>query len=73
MRSIHLVCNAHIDPAWLWEWQEGAAAAIGTFRAAADFCEQYDGFVFNHNEVILYRWVEEYEPQLFERIQRLVQ
>jgi alpha-mannosidase len=73
MRSIHLVCNAHIDPVWLWEWQEGAAAAIGTFRAAADFCEQYEGFVFNHNEVILYRWVEEYEPQLFKRIQRLIQ
>jgi alpha-mannosidase len=72
MRSIHLVCNAHIDPTWLWEWQEGAAEAISTFRTAADFCEQYDGFIFNHNEVILYRWVEEYEPQLFTRIQRLV-
>jgi alpha-mannosidase len=72
MRTIHLVCNAHIDPTWLWEWQEGAAEAISTFRTAADFCEEYDGFVFNHNEVILYRWVEEYEPQLFKRIQRLV-
>jgi len=73
MRTIHLVCNAHIDPTWLWEWEEGAAMAIGTFRAAADFCEEYDSFVFNHNEVLLYRWVEEYEPQLFKRIQRLVQ
>ncbi len=73
MRMVHLVCNAHIDPTWLWEWEEGAATAISTFRSAADFCEEYDGFIFNHNEVLLYRWVEEYEPQLFERIQRLVQ
>lgn len=72
MKTLHLVCNAHIDPVWLWEWEEGAAEAISTFRAAAEFCEEFDGFVFNHNEVILYRWVEEYEPALFDRIQRLV-
>ena len=70
--NLHLICNAHLDPVWLWEWEEGAAAAISTFRTAADLCEQFDDFVFNHNEVILYRWVEEFEPQLFARIQRLV-
>ena len=70
--NLHLICNAHLDPVWLWEWEEGAAAAISTFRTAADLCEQFDAFVFNHNEVILYRWVEEFEPQLFARIQRLV-
>lgn len=69
---IHLICNAHLDPVWLWEWEEGAAAAISTFRTAADLCEEFDGFVFNHNEALLYRWVEEYEPALFERIQGLV-
>ena len=71
-RTVHLLCNAHIDPVWLWEWEEGAATAISTFRTAADLCEAFPGFVFNHNEVILYRWVEEYEPELFTRIQRLV-
>ncbi len=71
-RRIHLVCNAHLDPVWLWEWEEGAAEALSTFRVAADFCERYDDFVFCHNEAILYRWVEEYEPALFERIGKLV-
>jgi len=71
-KNLHLVCNAHLDPVWLWEWEEGAAAAISTFRTAAALCEEYGAFVFNHNEVILYRWVEEYEPELFRRIQRLV-
>ena len=71
-KTIHLLCNAHIDPVWLWEWEEGAAAAISTFRTAADLCEEFDGFIFNHNEVTLYQWVEEYEPALFERIRRLV-
>ena len=72
MKKMHLLCNAHLDPAWLWRWNEGAAEAISTFRVAADFCERYEGFVFNHNEALLYEWVEEHEPQLFERIRRLV-
>ncbi|MHB1630148.1 MAG: glycoside hydrolase family 38 N-terminal domain-containing protein, partial [Bacilli bacterium] len=73
MKTLHLVSNAHLDPVWLWEWEEGAAAAISTFRVAADFCEQFDGYVFNHNEVVLYKWIEEYEPRLFTRIQRLIE
>lgn len=72
MRTLHLICNAHLDPAWLWEWQEGAAAAISTFRVAAELCERHPGFVFCHNEAVLYQWVEEYEPALFGRIQKLV-
>lgn len=73
MKKINLLCNAHLDPVWLWEWEEGAAEALSTFRVAADLCEQYESFIFNHNEAILYRWVEEYEPALFARIQRLVE
>ena len=72
MEKLHLICNAHLDPVWLWQWKEGAAEAVSTFRIAADFCEKYDGFVFNHNEALLYEWVEEYEPELFERIKKLV-
>ena len=69
---IHLICNAHLDPVWLWDWEEGAGEALSTFRSAATLCEEFPEFIFNHNEAILYRWVEEYEPSLFQRIQRLV-
>lgn len=71
--TIHLVCNSHIDPVWLWEWEEGAGVALATFRTAADLCEDYESFIFNHNEAILYKWIEEYEPPLFRRIQALVE
>lgn len=70
--TIHLVCNSHIDPVWLWEWPEGAAVTLATFRTAADLCEEFEGFIFNHNEAILYKWVEEYDPALFERLRKLV-
>lgn len=72
-KRIHLVCNAHLDPVWLWHWEDGLTEALATYRTAADFCQRYPGFVFNHNEALLYRWVEEYEPQLFRQIEQLVQ
>ena len=72
MIQLYTLCNAHLDPIWLWQREEGMAEALSTFRVAADFCETYDGFIFNHNESLLYEWVEEYEPALFERIQKLV-
>ena len=34
--------------------------------------EDYDGFVFCHNEALLYEWIEENDPELFCRIQKLV-
>ena len=72
MKELHLLCNAHLDPVWQWQRPEGVAEALSTFRVAAKFCEEFDGFVFNHNESLLYEWVEEYEPALFERIKKLV-
>lgn len=67
-----LVCTAHLDPAWLWPWEEGLTEAISTYRVAADFCDQYSGFIFNHNESLLYEWVERNDPALFRRIKGLV-
>ncbi len=72
MKKLHLICNAHLDPVWLWRWEEGLGEALSTFRIAAEFCENYDGFIFNHNEALLYEWIEEYDPSLFKRIQGLV-
>ena len=69
--TIHLICNAHIDLAWMWDWDEGAAAALATFYAAAELAEEYD-YIFCHNEAILYEFVKEYDPALFARIRKLV-
>jgi alpha-mannosidase len=71
-RTLFLICNAHLDPVWLWEWEEGAAETLSTFRTAAQLCEEYEEFVFTHNEALLYKWIEEYEPDLFVKIQELV-
>lgn len=66
-----MICNAHLDPIWQWEWEEGAAAALSTFRSAADLADEFD-YIFCHNEVTLYKYIEEYAPELFARIKELI-
>jgi alpha-mannosidase len=71
-KKIHLIANAHLDPVWLWRWQEGCSESLSTFRTAAELTEEFEGFIFNHNESILYQWVKENDEKLFSLIQRLV-
>ncbi len=71
MKQLHLICNAHLDPVWQWDWNEGATAALATFYAACEIAEEYD-YIFCHNEALLYEFVETYDPALFERIRGLV-
>ncbi|MBQ7318883.1 MAG: alpha-mannosidase [Clostridia bacterium] len=70
MKQVHLVCNAHIDPIWQWEWQEGVSVVLSTFRSAVNLAAEFD-YIFCHNEVTVYKYVEEYDPALFEDIKRL--
>lgn len=69
---VHLICNAHIDPVWMWSWEEGLREAISTFHTAAQLLDDFPEFVFNHNESLLYEWIEEYDPALFEQIKQHV-
>lgn len=71
MKELHMICNAHLDPVWQWDWEEGIAQAIGTFYSAAELADEYD-YVFCHNEAILYEYIEAHDPELFKRIQELV-
>ncbi len=66
-----MICNAHIDPIWQWDWPEGVSATLSTFYSAVKLCEEFD-YIFCHNEVTVYKYIEEYAPALFAKIQELV-
>ncbi len=70
--TVHLICNAHLDPVWQWRWEEGASEALATFRNAVEILGEHPGLIFCHNEAVLYQWAERYDPPLFRKIQRLV-
>src|SRR5665648_938611 len=69
---VHLICNAHLDPIWMWTWKEGLREALSTFRTAVNLLDEFPEFIFNHNESLLYEWVEEHDLKLFKRIKELV-
>ena len=71
-RTIHMVGNAHLDPVWLWPWQEGYQEARATFWSAIQRMDEYPDFVFTCDQMILLSWVEESDPELFRRIQERV-
>lgn len=72
MTVVHMIGNAHLDPVWLWGWQQGADEVTATFRSAADRCDEYPEFIFTAGEAWRYSVVERLDPELFERIKTLV-
>jgi alpha-mannosidase len=71
-RTIHMIGNAHLDPVWLWPWQEGYQEARATFWSAIHRMEEYPDFIFTCDQIVLLSWVEESDPELFERIKERV-
>ncbi len=70
--TVHLIGNAHLDPIWLWRWQEGCGEVLQTFRSALDRLNEYDDFVFTCSSASYYKWVEETDPEMFAEIQQMV-
>jgi alpha-mannosidase len=70
--TVHLICNAHLDPVWQWQWEEGCSEALSTFYQAVQLLKEDQNLIFNHNEALLYQWILEYNPELFAEIQALV-
>ena len=70
--KMYMIGNAHIDPAWLWRWQEGYAEIKATFRSALDRLNEFPDFVFTCSSAAYYKWVEENCPEMFEEIRQRV-
>ena len=71
-RTVYMIGNAHLDPVWLWPWQEGYQEARATFWSAIHRMDEYPDFVFTCDQIVLLSWVEESDPELFERIRERV-
>lgn len=72
MGDIYLIGNAHLDPVWLWHWQEGFTEVLATFRSALDRMKDFDDFKFTSACAVYYQWVEKADPQMFAEIQERV-
>jgi alpha-mannosidase len=70
--TLHMIGGAHIDPVWLWQWQEGFYEVRATFRSALDRMQEYDDFVFAASSSAFYEWIELTDPTMFAEIQQRV-
>ncbi|MDR1638881.1 MAG: alpha-mannosidase, partial [Clostridiales bacterium] len=71
-RKLHLIGNAHLDPAWLWTWREGYAEVKATFRSALDRMNEFPEFCFTCAGAAYYSWVGESDPGMLEEIRERV-
>lgn len=70
--SIALTGHAHIDLAWLWPMAETRRKARRTFSTQLWLMDNYEDFIFNQSSAQAYKWIEEDDPELFDRIKEAV-
>lgn len=71
-KKLHMIGYAHLDPVWLWQWQEGFQEVKATFRSALDRMNEYPDFVFTSSQAAVYEWVENNDSAMFEEIRARV-
>ncbi len=71
-KQFYLVGNAHLDPVWQWKWQEGSAEAKATIRSALDRMNEFEDFKFVCSSASVYKWVKEFDSEMFEEIKTRV-
>ena len=71
-KNIHMIGNAHLDPIWLWNWQEGYSETKATFRSALDRMKEFPEFTFTCAGTLAYSWIEECCPDMFAEIKERV-
>lgn len=72
-KRIHLIGNAHLDPVWLWQWQEGFAEIKATFRSALNRMKEFEDFKFTSACSAYYMWIEKSDKAMFEEIKQRVE
>jgi len=71
-KKIYCVGNAHLDPLWLWQWQEGSCEAKATIRSALDRMKEYPDFKFCCAAGVVFEWIEKFDPDMFAEIRQRV-
>ena len=71
-QEIFMIGNAHLDPAWVWSWQEGSCEAKATIRSALDRMKEFPDFKFVCSSSSVYQWIEDFDPEMFEEMKQRI-
>ncbi len=64
--------HSHLDIAWLWRSQETERKTSRTFANNLALMDQYPEFTFTQSQAIVYHWIKNNNPELYERIKEKV-
>ncbi len=69
---ISCIGHSHLDVAWLWTYAQTRRKAERTFAIACDLLDRSESFVFVQSQPQLYKFVEEADAGLFQRVKSYV-
>ena len=68
----HVVGHTHIDISWLWAIDQTRKKAVRSFSNATYLMAEYPEMTFMSSSPILYEFVKELAPDIYEKIQQYV-
>lgn len=72
VHELAAIGHAHLDTAWLWPLAETYRKAVRTLTTQLRYMDDYPDYVFAHSQAQHYAWVEEGDPELWERMREKV-
>ncbi len=70
--TVACIGHTHIDVAWLWTYAQTKEKAQRSFATVLKLMDEYPEYKFMSSQAVLYKYVKEEEPELFERIKQRV-
>ena len=70
--TLHVIGHSHMDMNWLWTLSETEKMAHDNLRQAVAFMEEYPDYHLLQSEAVVYKMVEEQDPELFRKVKKYV-
>ena len=70
--KVHIILNSHLDPAWLWNKEQGMDEVVATARTACDLLDDYPEIFITRGEAWFYEVLEFCAPDIYERVKKHV-
>lgn len=69
---VSAVGHTHIDIAWLWTVEQTREKSVRSFSTVLELMKQYPDYRFMSSQPILYQFVKEQEPELYQEIKERI-
>lgn len=70
--KVNCIGHTHIDIAWLWTYAQTVEKVQRSFSTVISLMKQYPEYKFMSSQAILYKFVKDYAPELYEEIKQRV-